>query len=75
MNPLNTFSSNPTAFATGNRGHTDSLLSRALDKLISMNNWANSSAGRHSLTNKDYRDLSPTRGHGKTDYSKPVWRR
>lgn len=75
MTSLNSFSSNPTAFATGDSGKAANLLSRALDKFISLNNWANTGTGRHSLTNKEYRDLSPTRGTGHTDYSKPLWRR
>lgn len=51
------------------------FLKKSLDKMYSWNNWANVGSQTRNRGSNSYKDRSPTRGSGHTDYAKPVWRR
>ncbi len=72
MNNTNTFALNSTLQRnTGNDSHIN-LPARILDALYKWQDSGKKNLGHAEIS---FKDISPTRGDGQTDYAKPVWQR
>lgn len=72
MNNADTFELNGALHRKSPSNNNTSFPARILNALYRLQDSGKKDFGH---TNASFKDISPTRGDGQTDYAKPVWQR